>query len=360
MAKSNPYRARKMLPADSDMFFGRQGEMRRICDMLDGESPQCVSIIGERRIGKSSLANRILHEQKKRGDTIAVYIDCDGLPETCNSKDLFFQYLDRKFSEQAGKFGEVHFNSYSAFKMFIKKRGMEGLKTIIFFDEFEHLPDKVFADDTFFSNLRATANNPDNRLALVTISKTHLENLTHEAIISSEFWNIFESVYIGLLDQKSIVRLRKKGFKGSVSLTDEELANIHYYAGDFPFFNQMACCCVWDAKKERCNVDWNRLEVKLRPHLKKIWDNRTPEEQKLLKDLNGLGTREEFILNGIITRGIVIVEEKSHIPFSGYFSTLIENVFEVRKKRLMDREIVQDIGKGANVIKKVREAIKGD
>jgi AAA+ ATPase superfamily predicted ATPase len=45
-----------MIPIDSDMFFGREKEMRRIEGMLSGDTPQCVSIVGERRIGKSSLA----------------------------------------------------------------------------------------------------------------------------------------------------------------------------------------------------------------------------------------------------------------------------------------------------------------
>jgi ATP-dependent Clp protease ATP-binding subunit ClpA len=55
---TNPYRERKMIPIASDMFFGREQEMQRIVEMLSGDTPQCVSIIGERRNGKSSLAQR--------------------------------------------------------------------------------------------------------------------------------------------------------------------------------------------------------------------------------------------------------------------------------------------------------------
>ncbi|MGD2085332.1 MAG: ATP-binding protein [Candidatus Aminicenantes bacterium] len=64
MVLTNPYRMRKMIPIESDMFFGRENEMRRIEAMLSGEVPQCVSIIGERRIGKSSLAFRVFHRMK--------------------------------------------------------------------------------------------------------------------------------------------------------------------------------------------------------------------------------------------------------------------------------------------------------
>jgi AAA+ ATPase superfamily predicted ATPase len=88
-----------MIPIDSDMFFGREREMQRIADMLSGETPQCVSIIGERRIGKSSLANRVFHGLRTAPGSRTVYLDCDGLPADYLSKDQFFQFLNQKFLE---------------------------------------------------------------------------------------------------------------------------------------------------------------------------------------------------------------------------------------------------------------------
>jgi len=52
MALINPYNNRGMLPVESDMFFGRDKEMQRIENMLVIDRPQCVSMVGERRIGK--------------------------------------------------------------------------------------------------------------------------------------------------------------------------------------------------------------------------------------------------------------------------------------------------------------------
>jgi hypothetical protein len=40
MTSTNPYKERKMIPIDSDMFFGREREMRRIADMVSGDTPQ--------------------------------------------------------------------------------------------------------------------------------------------------------------------------------------------------------------------------------------------------------------------------------------------------------------------------------
>ncbi len=192
--------------------------------------------------------------------------------------------MNQAFCDEAKEKQEGNlFDNYSSFKAFVKKEGGNGVKTIIFIDEFEHLPDNPFADDTFFSNLRALANNPDNRLAFASVSKTALKELTHQAVKSSGFWNIFESGYLGLLEHESIEKLRRYGFeKTGFSLTKEEEEKIQYYAGDYPYFNQVACGFAWDTGRNNADVDWKSLEVKLLPHYKEIWDNRKVEEQKLL------------------------------------------------------------------------------
>jgi hypothetical protein len=127
-------------------------------------------------------------------------------------------------------------------------------------DEFEHLPEKSFADETFFSNLRSAANHPDNLLSFVTISRTGLKELTQCSIRTSGFWNIFEPEIIGLLDTKSIEQLRENKFvEKDFSISREEIERMAYYAGDFPFFNQVVCSWVWDAKVSllsRLGMNW--------------------------------------------------------------------------------------------------------
>lgn len=91
----NPYINRNKLPIDSDMFFGRDAEMGEISGLLSSANPQCVSIVGERRIGKSSLAFRLFHNIKERGDTLPFFIDCHNLPETCTTADHFFQLINK-------------------------------------------------------------------------------------------------------------------------------------------------------------------------------------------------------------------------------------------------------------------------
>lgn len=56
----NPYVTGTGLPGDSPVFFGRQKDLNEILASLRRpERPGCVSLMGERRIGKSSLLNQI-------------------------------------------------------------------------------------------------------------------------------------------------------------------------------------------------------------------------------------------------------------------------------------------------------------
>ena len=89
----NPYSFRRRLPACSPMFFGREREIDFLLGMLSGGTPQSVSLVGERRIGKSSLAVRVFYALKKREDTVAVYLDCDSLPMECETANDFFALL---------------------------------------------------------------------------------------------------------------------------------------------------------------------------------------------------------------------------------------------------------------------------
>jgi len=331
----NPYSNRRMLPPDSDMFFGREREMNNIRDLISAS--KCVSIVGERRIGKSSLAFRIFHKLQNTENTIAIFMDCDVLSEKCASRDDFFKIINDRFKQSANNHQiqsqDDYFACYSTFKRFIEKQAKQGLNFAIFIDEFERLPQMEFADDSFFSNLRSIANNPMNHLAFVTISKQDLRKLAHQSIQSSNFWNIFHPFTLGLIGGESTQALRSCGFtKAGFELTPEDIKTIDYYAGRFPFFNQIVCQYLFEAKALNTSVNQNQIINDLHPHYKTIWDLRTRQEQKLLKKLgHGNLDKQEFVLNDMVVRGLVQKENDNYFAFSRFFDDLIEKSFKVKK-----------------------------
>jgi hypothetical protein len=366
----NPYKWRNRLPADSDMFVGRTREMEQIMDRLSGTQPQCISLVGERRIGKSSLAFRMFHKIKETGNTLAIYLDCDSLPKACETENDFYRLLDDSFKEELdrepgmkkrlGITAEMPFTGNRDFRRFVGAVSREGTRVAIFLDEFEHLPGKGFADNTFFSNLRSTADTPDYSLAFVTISKTEIKELTHRAIQSSSFYNIFETMIIGLADHNSIAQLRGRGFQtGKFKLTGEEKKKIDYYAGDFPFFNQVVCAFLWEAKHREETPGWDDLEVKLLPYYETLWQGRSRSEQVLLKKLKKDNNGGDIELKALKMRGLLTRVENLYYPFSGFFGRLLEERFEVRKKDISEKEILKTTKEVLEILGSAKDLIKG-
>src|SRR5262245_57147219 len=62
----NPYLNRVAIK-DPAQFFGRAREISKIFSRLTASRPQSISIVGERRIGKSSLLNYVNHPQVRSG-----------------------------------------------------------------------------------------------------------------------------------------------------------------------------------------------------------------------------------------------------------------------------------------------------
>ena len=61
---TNPYLNRTAIRDDAS-FVGRAAELKRLFNRIGGPQPQSVSIVGDRRIGKSSLLRAVLARRGK-------------------------------------------------------------------------------------------------------------------------------------------------------------------------------------------------------------------------------------------------------------------------------------------------------
>ncbi len=370
---TNPYNNKSMLPHDSDMFFGREAELKRIENMLNSDHPQSVSIVGERRIGKSSIANRVYHRFKDVKNTLAVFLDCNGMAEDCKSKEDFFRLLNKKFIEADESnqgldldpnLDKELFKDYPGFKSFVYKQAKTDIRFLVFIDEFEKLSVMNFADDSFFSNLRFLASRPEYRLAFVTISQKRLKDLTHKSVISSGFWNIFDNVVIGLLEDNPLTDLRVKGFqKSGFCLEEQDIKTIDYYAGAFPFLNQIVCGHLFFAKDSGKKLNVTQIKADLDDHYEDLWEKRSREEQKVLKKLADGKKADEHLLTELQVRGLVKQTGEYYYPFSRFFSELIKKVFKVRStsSNILEKlKKVQAITEtGSRIFKNIRDFFSG-
>ncbi len=247
----NPYTNRGMI-RDPSMFFGRAEDLARIYALL--ANTQSLSIIGDRRIGKSSLlycltlpAVQARVQGHDFSDYVFVHIDLQG--SIHKTPEEFLGYLLGKLRVQAR--GRVKFSASSkasqeVFEETIAQINTKGFNIILLLDEFDAVIRNDRFDATFFGFLRFIATNYN--LSLVTASQRRLADLSRSSINDSHFFNIFGVVTLGVLKQDEAVNLiTVPSAKAGYTLADEATWVLHL-AGTHPLFVQIACFYLFEAR----------------------------------------------------------------------------------------------------------------
>jgi hypothetical protein len=175
----NPYTERAMI-TDATMFFGREEELDSIFSRL--ATSQSYSIVGQRRIGKSSLLYHICQSEVYRDrvpdpDQCAfAYFDLQTVGEP--TRERFFSLALRKFAQASdGRLRTDYEPTYDGFRTFVEDSHEAGWGLVLCLDEFEVICGRGEFDSDFFAFLRGLGNSYN--LAYVTASRWVLHELCH-------------------------------------------------------------------------------------------------------------------------------------------------------------------------------------
>ena len=213
----NPYAVRSTIKK-LDGFFGRIVEIEDVFSRLN--AMQCCSIVGPRRIGKSSLLFHVTHPNVMKAHLVKseaylfAFVDFQEL--TGLNENTFFSAVTEILEKTKGnypaskKIEHIDLNDYGTMRGF---RGLLllfreiGIKLVLCCDEFEIISSNKRFSVEFFSYLRGLCSNYD--LAIVTSSKTGLYELCHQGSIqTSQFWNIFVEILLGLMPKNEAFELK--------------------------------------------------------------------------------------------------------------------------------------------------------
>ncbi len=339
----NPYTNRGTIKNPDD-FYGREREIRRIYSRISSSHPQCISIIGERKIGKSSLLYYLSHESirkkwlKEPDSYIFLLIDLQQRTFELSFPNLFhfiFRYLREHVGSQIvpESLSDIENKPelYEAFRQIISKLGKAGLKLIILFDEFGTITANESFDSTFFSFLRSIANNYE--CAYVTTSRMKLQELCHNTDISeSPFFNIFTPVPLGqfnLDEARSLIFMPSKN-KG-IEFNEQEANFILSIAGFHPLFIQIACSVLFDYKihdSSAKKIDYEKIKldflVEATEYFENIWQETDKAKQEILCKITlgeSITSQEQYLVKELQRSGY-LTEDKAE-PFSQTFREFI-------------------------------------
>jgi serine/threonine protein kinase len=289
----NPYLNRVMIKS-RDGFFGRRQEVQRIFARLNATPPGSISIVGDRKIGKSSLLNhvymnaqrqRLLEEPEK---TVMVFVDLQ--EHKSMSIAAFVQVLLSIASYELRGRLEVADCSHDleGVKTLVQRLDSAGFRLAILLDEFDAVTTNPSFDLEFFSFLRFLANHYN--VAYLTSSARNLQVLCHTKEISdSPFFNIFSTMRLSAFppdEAEELIRVPSERAGKPLAAHTERVLDM---AGRFPFFIQMACAHAIEYLEENPGRPPDFTEIRrrfceeARHHYRYVWDSFDAYEQSAVE-----------------------------------------------------------------------------
>jgi len=278
-------------------FHGRQAEINQILGLL--RNGQSVSLIGPRRIGKSSMLLHLARPVVRNDYQLApptvlfVLIDCQefgGSPPEEVYEALLTELMDK--AESAGlDVGMVSgFGTYRSLDRALNTLHLLDCRVVVLLDEFELLAANERLTPYFFARLRGLTTKYG--LAYLTASQRPLFAITaDEQILSSPFFNIFVTLPLGLYSEQEARGLIASRLEGTgVTFEPPVVDHLLHLVGSHPFFLHIAGYHAFQELQagvtDLAALD-EPIEVEADSHLGYLWQNLTEEEQYTLATLAG-------------------------------------------------------------------------
>lgn len=349
--------------SDARRFTGRSREVDQIFSRLRNVEFESSSLVGERRIGKTSLLNYIAAPEVRRAhglnpeESIFVYADLALLDATTTPPRLW-QYLFRQMQQhlepaEAEPLGTILkdagvLDNFTLAEIF-DQLDAQKRHVVLLLDEFENITRNNNFGADFFYGLRSLAIH--HHLALITSSRRELIELTHsEEIRSSPFFNIFANINVRLLTRADAHALITNALQETdIHFTPPENEALIRLAGTQPFFLQAASHFLFQAHAQKLNPDarqkfWQeKFRAEAMPHLLEYWRQCDPREKIVLAasaalapmedsprptgsrvfsetGLRNFLARSERVLSQLEKRALIVTQGEIQLPFNELFT----------------------------------------
>ena len=281
----NPFTSRGMI-TDPRLFVGREDALERIFSRLEAAQPQSVSIVGERRIGRSSLLWQVKHQAAQRLPNPQYYrlALVDAQDAVAHTPEGFRGLVLRELFEDH----TLPDCDARAFDAYLSARNPTRQKLVVLVDEFEcFLRYRDHFGDEFFDGLRALAN--AGIVTWVTASHTPLPEIAVANGFGSTFFGLFSRVNLGVFDEAearmlvmrpSPQRLGKAEFALAKRLTRGELHPLKLTLAADAMYRQREKD-RWDEKRICADYAIDHAQVWPNPPSRKRW-------QRLAERLGGV------------------------------------------------------------------------
>jgi hypothetical protein len=284
---------------EASRFIGRREELRQVVNRLLSSAHESTSIVGERRIGKTSI---LMHLADKPSASLLglvperfclIYIDFQGLVDITPQRfwGRVLTRMGRSITEPKLHLLIENLQKQENIELFDLEDLCEaiaeaGICVVLLLDEFEYVTQNPNFGADFFGGLRALAIH--HNLPLITATRRELIDLCHsEEIKGSPFFNIFANIVLRLFKRVEVDELLDRyTHESGVSFGGWEHELTWRLSGGHPLFTQIAGYYIFDALQQGIAPDklegWvtAQFEQQTTPHFSYLW-GRCSESEKI-------------------------------------------------------------------------------
>ncbi|MBO9309647.1 MAG: ATP-binding protein [Chloroflexi bacterium] len=239
-----------------EKFVGRREALGLIEDRVVG-GLSCLAIVGQGRMGKSSLAYHALaHQRKRLADQrrLVIWINLPGLQ---GRHDLFRKLLRcardeleefapsvleegrvQRILEQAQRNEIEWLDLQEAVQQFFKHlKQRRDWHVIIILDEFDAARIVLRGDLQAFQTLRELAYQPEWRVGLVTLSRRSIKEIETQSSAISNLQGIFDTYYLPRFSHDELAELVKRVERANIAHSEELIKAVYARTGGHPYLS---------------------------------------------------------------------------------------------------------------------------
>ena len=329
-AVPNPYIVG--MPVISPMFFGRReliDYIRRNFEASNVVSP-VISLIGSRRIGKTSIMRYLASQESEK--CIYVPVDLQSFGKADLSLDLLFAMVS-KLKDHLERFGDISSSlntnehvyddfvkqPYELFRTYIETviKLLGRTRLVFMLDEFDIIfytnRDKQDETEKLFSFFRSLVS--EGLFGIITAGVTPLQKYP-QPVAGSPFLNIAISMRVSALNREDAIELIQQPTYGLISYSDGAIEHILKLSGRIPFLIQFTCYNILNLCRSngKLSVDVEMVdeaikEVSQQFYLKYMWDELSQNEKLVVAESAKLAEANK----GIFTLGQIIEKVKKKL-----------------------------------------------
>jgi AAA+ ATPase superfamily predicted ATPase len=191
-------------PVRKEDFYNRKEEIEKAAGFI--KNLQSFSIVGERRIGKTSFMEHVLSEDVLEDHGIELQkhvVSCFSLSSLyrISRESLVSAIIEKTREQELIEMDST--NDFEKLKAYVEELASQGRNLIIALDEFEVIA--PILDDQFSHWLRYIIQNKN--VMAITASQITVRKLKTSGGAASPLFNIFDNLLLGLFTRKEYIFL---------------------------------------------------------------------------------------------------------------------------------------------------------